>query len=113
MSRAARVYLVTCAALVGFALAYALPPYTSLPNLFYDAVHRRYLWGNRPEPTQLGYFGQILYGFAGALVAGLAAFVATARRRKDATESTKALAAAWALAFLVLVGAYFTWQNWP
>ena len=113
MSRAARAQLVICAALIGYAILYAVPPFSRLPNLLYDAPARRFLLGNRPVPVQLGYFGQLLYGAAGALGFGVVTYAVTARREREPSPSTQALFAAWALTFFTLVGVYFTWQNWP
>ncbi len=106
-----RAYLAVCAAAIGFALGYALPVYARLPNLYYDAIARRFTFGAWPGPLPLGYFGQIAWGVAGGAVGG-AAGALLARRRARSVASLQ-LAAAWALTALALVAAYFTWNNWP
>ncbi|MSP58963.1 MAG: hypothetical protein EXR72_01250 [Myxococcales bacterium] len=105
-----RAYLAACAAAVGFALGYALPVYAHLQNLYYDPIARQLLVGAWPGPVPMGYLGQILYGLGAALIAvGIIRVVV--RRAPSATVI--ALAGAWALTAIVLVGAYFTWNNWP
>lgn len=113
MTRESRGYLAVCAALVGFALAYALPGYARLPNLYYDPVARRFFVGLAPGPVPLGYFGQIGYGLVGAAIFALAIGLGTRFLRREPSRETIGLAAAWALTFLLLVGAYLTWNNWP
>jgi hypothetical protein len=109
---APRAYLAGCAAIIGFALGYALPAFGRLANLYYDPIARRFLVGARPGPLPMGYLGQVLWG-AGCALAGAGATWAVVGRRRAPSESSLGLAAAWALTALVLVGAYFTWNNWP
>ncbi len=105
-----RAYLIACGAAIGFALGYSLPIFARLPNLFYDPIARRFLWTITPGAVAIGYFGQLCYGLAGALggsgLAGLAA-------RRPPSDSMIELGGAWVLTLLTLVGAYFTWGNWP
>lgn len=110
MTRGA-AYLVACAALIGAALGYALPSFTHLPSLFYDPLARSFFVGGRTGSIPMGYYGQILWGAAGALVAG--ALVAVAYRRREPSDTAVGLAAAWAVTAVCLVGIYFTWNNWP
>ena len=113
MKAAARVYFMTCAALVGFALAYALPIYARLPHHNYDPVARRWAWAVNLGPIPMGYVGQIVWGIAGALISGGVAGVALSRFRGEPSERAYGLWAAWSLTALLLVMAYFTWNNWP
>ena len=55
----------------------------------------------------------MLYASAAALVFAAATFAALALRRRAPGEQAIGLAAAWALTAVALVGAYFTWNNWP
>ena len=113
LATAARAYFIACAALVGFALSYTLPIYAQLPHHFYDPVNRRWRLAVRLGPIPMGYVGQIVWGVAGALIAGGIASIIVARLRQEPSERAYGLWAAWALSALVLVGAYFTWNNWP
>lgn len=113
MNARSRVYLVGCAALIGYAIGYALPAYARLPSLYYDPLARRFLFGARPGPLPMGYLGQVIDGVLGGLVAASVVALATMRGRAEPGESSLGLAAAWALTALALVGAYFTWNNWP
>jgi hypothetical protein len=112
VSRAERVYFVVCAAAIGFSLAYAMPIYAHLRIYYYDAITRQWLWTNNAGPLPMGYYGQQLWGLAGALLsAGIASLVT--RFRGAASDRAHLLWGAWALTSLVIVVGYFTWNNWP
>ena len=106
-------YAAGCAAAIGGALGYALPAYAHLPNLYYDPIARRFLFGGRPGAIPMGYYGQLVYALASALLCSAATYALVARRKQPAGSQSIGLAAAWALTALGLVAAYFTWNNWP
>jgi hypothetical protein len=106
------VYFAACAAIIGFALFYALPIYARLIRPYYDPIARRWFLADHAPPIPMGYVGQLLWAVAGALVCGGVAYALTARGRAP-SERAHSLAATWALSALVIVGAYFTWNNWP
>ena len=107
--KAGRNFVIGCAALIGFALAYALPSFARLPKLFYDPLARRWLWSNGPGALPISYYGVILYGIAGAVIcAAIARFI-----KANPADRGFALGAAWALTAPVLVMAYYAWNNWP
>lgn len=109
--RGTRLAAVGAAALIGFALAYALPIYGRLPLVQYDPVARR-LFVAPPVPgLPLVYYGLLVWGLAGAAVAALLA--AIVQRSKSPSRGALELLAAWTFTALLLVGAYFTWNNWP
>jgi hypothetical protein len=110
----ARLYAAVCAAVIGYCLAYGAAEYAKLPRPLYDPVHRVVSVTRRPPPgfaITMGYFGQIVWGIAGGLVAAALGWLAGPRllRRGDAF----ALWAGWALLALLVVGAFFTYANWP
>ena len=112
MERSERIYFVACAAVIGFALGYALPIYAHLPHHYYDAVHHRWLWTATTGPVPMGYYGQQLWAIAGALLsAGIASLVT--RFVSAPSERAYLLWGAWALTALGVVLGYFTWNNWP
>jgi hypothetical protein len=107
-----RVYFVSCAALIGFAICYALPIYAHLPLHYYDGVAHRWLWTAAAGPLPMGYYGEQAWGIAGALLcAGIASVIT--RLMKPPSERAYVLWGAWALTALVVVLGYFTWNNWP
>lgn len=112
-TRGDRVFFTACAALIGYALAYALPVYARLPRTFYDPVARRWQWAENLGPIPMGYVGQVLWGAFGALVCALAADLIVSRRKRAPSERAFALWTAWTLTALAVITAYFTWNNWP
>jgi hypothetical protein len=106
----ARAYFAGTSALIGFAIAYALPIYARLPHAFYDPIARRWLWTRVAGPIPMGYVGQLEWGVAGAVLAGA---LAAALVRREPSERAYGLFAAWALTAIAIVIGYFTWNNWP
>lgn len=113
MSRAARIYFISCAGLIGYALAYTMPSYAHLPHLFYDPSTRKWLFATNLGPIPMGYVGQAIWGVAGALIAGGIAGVITSRMRHEPSQQAWSLWGAWALTAFAIVMAYFAWNNWP
>ena len=107
-----RGFLVVSAALIGWAVGYALPIYARLPSLHYDPLAGRWFAGARPGPQAMGYYGQMAWGLVGAFVGAVAALL-VARAGLRLTSSRLGLMAAWALTAIGLVGAWFTFSNWP
>jgi hypothetical protein len=108
-----RVFYATCAGLVGFALMYTLPIYARLTRTFYDPVARRWFLADHATPIPMGYYGQIVWGVAGALIAAGVAMVVASRSKSAPSARGFALGAAWTLTAIVIVLGYFTWNNWP
>ena len=108
-----RVFYATCAALVGFVLMYTLPIYARLPRTFYDPVARRWFFAVNATPIPMGYVGQIIWGIAGALVAGGLAMMLASRKKDAPSDRAFALGSAWTLTAIVIILGYFTWNNWP
>ena len=116
MTRAPRrAHLVVLSALLSFAVGYALPAVSAVPNLYYDPIAREFLVGERPGPIPMGYLGQIAWGLCFALAGGVIAFAFGRRAAADAAGDGRAasLVTAWALSALLLAGAWLTWNNWP
>ena len=105
-----RVFLASCAALIGYALCYALPIYARLPRIFYDPIARHFFIAAGSTPIPMGYWGQILWAMGGALASAGVTLV-LARRPPSARAFT--LGAAWTLTTIAIVLGYFTWNNWP
>jgi len=102
-----------CGAVIGFAIMYTLPIYARLPRTFYDPVARRWFFAANSTPIPMGYVGQIIWGIAGALIAGGIAMMIGARMRSAPSDRAFALGSAWTLTAIVIVLGYFTWNNWP
>jgi hypothetical protein len=113
MTRGARIYFAGCAALIAYALCYALPIYARLPRPFYDPIGHRWLFTAAAGPIPMGYVGQILYGAIAALAAAALTQLVCRRVRSQPSSETFGLFAAWTLTVVGIVGGYFTWNNWP
>ena len=109
----ARALYGVCAGLIGFVLFYTLPIYARLPRTFYDPVALRWFFAARATPIPMGYLGQIVWGIAGALVAGGVAMAIASRQKRGPSERAFVLGAAWTLTAIAIIIGYFTWNNWP
>lgn len=98
------------AGLIAFALGYALPIYARLPRPFYDPLARRWFIAGAAPPIPMGYWGQIAWATALALIVAATAKLLT---RKPPSARAWPLVAAWTLTALAVVAGYFTWNNWP
>ena len=111
------VFYGVCAAIVAFAFMYTLPIYARLPRTFYDPLARRWFVASSAPPVPMGYWGQIVWGIAGALIAGGGVMMLTARKKNAPpvrpSERAFALGTAWTLTMIAIVLGYFTWNNWP
>jgi hypothetical protein len=107
---AGRAFLAVCGALIGWSLGYALPTYARLSRAFYDPIARHWFWGRSTAPIPMGYAGQLLWALGCALVSGALGWLLG---RKTPSARAYALGSAWALTALVIIAAYFTWNNWP
>ena len=110
------VFFGVCAAIVGYALLYTLPIYARLPRTFYDPLARRWFVASSASSVPMGYYGQIVWGIAGALiVSGVVMMLTSRRARAGATAPDRAFAlgTAWTLTTIAIVLGYFTWNNWP
>ncbi len=108
------VYVAACAGVIAFCLAYGLVDYAHIPRLFHYQAERELRLEARGEgPAPAGYVGLWTWALvAGALAAG-AAYLAVRARRRPIGDSTLVLWLAWSMTAFALVGAYFTWNNWP
>ncbi|HTM21456.1 MAG TPA: hypothetical protein VL172_13140 [Kofleriaceae bacterium] len=113
MPRWQRSYLVLCAAVIGFALAYFACDFGGWTRLAYDPWARSWRWTDRPTPFDSLYWGTILWGLAGAAAFAAVAWLACRRAGRELSARWNLLAAAWALTAFAFIGLYFTWNLWP
>jgi len=109
-----RTYVVACAAVIGFALAYALCDYAGWPRAVYapleGAVHLE------PPPigrNEVGYLGVVAWGAGGAALAALLAFGFGRVAGRPLSSRALRILGAWALTAVLLAGAFHTWSLWP
>ena len=113
MKSADRSYFSGCAALIGFAIGYALPSYARLPRPFYDPIARDWHFVVKMGPIPMGYVGLIAWGVVCAIVAGGLAHLITGGIKREPTERAHVLWGAWAMSAVAIVLGYFAWNNWP
>jgi hypothetical protein len=83
-----------------------------IPLPILDPTTDSWLWGGRPSPAQMRYYGQL--GFA--LIVGLAVSAPLGwwwRDQPSTTTPTDRLYAGWAGVACALCLAYYAWHNWP
>ena len=114
MPRWQRIYLAACAGVIGYAVAYVLSDFASLPRLTY--FPRRHAWHlieRTTDPAPMAYYGMLLWGGGGALVAAALVALATTRARRPLPRRWLQLAGGWAITAVALAAAYFAWNLWP
>lgn len=114
MPRWQRIYLASCAGIIGYALAYVMCSYGGWPRLTYYPLERQWrfvVMADRPEP--MSFLGMVLWGAGGAAVGIALALVAARWARAPLAARWLNLAGAWALTAVGLGAAYYTWSLWP
>jgi hypothetical protein len=114
MPRWQRAYVAACAAVIGYCLMYAGATYGRLPKLTYYQIDHLWKWQKRPEgPVPSAFVGLWVWALVAGIVAGAAAWALGALRKRPIGERGLTLAMAWAATAFVVVGGYYTWNNWP
>lgn len=109
-----RTYLVACAAVIGFALAYALCDYAGWPRAVYAPLEGSVRLERPPiGRDEVGYLGMVGWGAGGALVAGLLALAFARALRRPISPRWLRILGAWAITAVLLAGAFHTWSLWP
>jgi hypothetical protein len=109
-----RVYLVACAAVIGFALAVVLCQFAGWPRYTYHPYRRTGAWlppgGSQVTST---YLGVVAWGVIGALVAGVAALAGSGFARAPLSTRALSLVGGWALTAVALAAGFALWMLWP
>ena len=109
-----RVFLLACAGVIGYALAYVLCDFAAWPRLTYFPDEGGWRFTTRlPGGVPMNYVGTVLWGVGGGAVAVAAAAVATRVFDRPAPAVLLRLAGAWAVTAAGFAGAYFLWNLWP
>jgi hypothetical protein len=109
-----RIYLVVCAAVIGYALAYTVCDYAPWPRLTYFPDRRAWELLDRPSsPVPMNYVGTVAWGIGGACVGALLGWATGAALRRELPQRWITLAGAWALTAAGMAGAYYLWNLWP
>ena len=109
-----RRFVIICAGVIGFCLAYATCDYAELPRLAYLPMdHSWTVVSGSAGPAASGYLGTVLWGVAGAALATGLTAAATHLVRRELSARAIDLARAWAVAAFLFAGSYFTWKEWP
>jgi hypothetical protein len=109
-----RTYLVACAAVIGFAVAYALCDWAGWPRLIYAPVEGSLRMDHPPAGRdEISYLGMVAWGAGGAVVASIGALAALRFIRRPVASRWLRIFGAWALTAVLLAGAFHTWSLWP
>lgn len=107
-------YAIACAGIIGWCLAYAFASWNRWTRLYYDPLERAWSWRTAaPSPVPIDYWGLVLWGVGGAVVAIGVTLVAAAAWRRPVPRAVRTLLGAWALTAFLYGGTYFTWTLWP
>jgi len=109
-----RKFVVICAGVIGFCLAYATSDYAEWPRLAYLPLDHSWTVISGPaSPVASGYLGSVLWGVGGAAVGAGLVWLASRFLRRELSVRAIDLARAWAIAAFLFAGTYFTWKEWP
>ncbi len=109
-----RGFVAACAGIIAHALTYAATTYGHLPKATYYQLDRLWRFEVRAQGTvPSGYVGMWIWALLAGLIAGSATWVAMRWRSKPIGEASLSLAMAWAGTAFVIVGGYYSWNNWP
>jgi len=114
MPRWQRIYLAACGGVIGYVIAYVASDFAAWPRLTY--FPRRHAWAvvaRAGAPAPMAYYGMLLWGIGGALVAAAIVLLATWGARRAVAPRWLHLFGAWAMTAVVLAAAYFAWNLWP
>jgi hypothetical protein len=112
MSKKYAVYVTSCAAIIVFALAVALPAFVDIPVLWYRPVDRTWSFDVHASGIAMDFFGRCLFATAASGI-GAAISYAIARRvcRHDPARATTAVLCVWAIAITLIVIAFVSWRQ--
>jgi len=114
MPRWQRIYLAVCGGVIGYVLAYVVSDFARLPRAtYFPREHAWHVVERVDSPAPMAYYGMLLWGLGGALVAAALVALATKLARAPLARRWLQLAGAWAITAVVFAGAYFTWNLWP
>jgi hypothetical protein len=114
MPRWQRIYLAACGGIIGYAIAYVASDFGPLPRATYDArAHSWSMVGRSLDPEPMAYYGMLLWGLSGAIVAAAIVLLATRWFPRELPARWLHLAGGWAATAVALGSAYFLWNLWP
>lgn len=108
-----RRFVIACAAVIGYCVAYVVCDFGGFSKLTYDPLDRTWFFTDQPTPIAMGYLGIVLWGLGGAAVASAIAYVATRLLDRELPGQVNNLMGAWALTAFAYAGVYYTWGLWP
>ena len=108
MERKHAVYLGLCAAVIGFALAFAFPAFSPTRVLWYYPLKHEWHFELKSNDLAMDWYGRVLLAaIVGAISFGAGYFFF---RRQKASERTLSLFAAWSATALIISMSLFTYQ---
>ena len=104
-----RFVIATCA-VIGGAFAYAACDWGQWRRLTYLPITHELVWHAPAGAVAIVYPGTVLWGLGGAITGALVGVVLAGR---PWSARVLQLFGGWAIAAIVLAGAYYTWSLWP
>lgn len=114
MPRWQRVYVIGCAAAVGYCLLYTACDFGAWPRLTYFQVERTWQFtAATRSPLPSNYLGTVLWGVIGGAAAAAAAWAACRMRKTPIDQRWVNLWGGWAMTAFGFGCAYYLWNLWP
>lgn len=113
MPRAQRAYLIAVCAVIAGAFAYGACEWGRWPRLVFAPLGDGWSLASQPSPTTTSYLGVVAWGVSGAICGAAVGAILSRVFDRPWRESTLRLFGAWAIAAILLCGAYFTWSLRP
>jgi hypothetical protein len=112
MPRDQRAYVIAMCAIIGGAFAYAACEWGSWPRITYLPLQGE-LTLDAGRGIAMVYPGIVAWGLGGLVCGALVGALLCRAAPRPWPDRALHLFGAWALAAVLLAGAYFTWGLWP
>ncbi len=111
MSSKYATHLAVCVATIAFALAYTVPAFIPVPQLWYHPVERVWTFGVHANGIAMDFYGRCLFSaVVSPLAAALMYVFARCLAGREPSSRIVALFTFWAIGLPVLVIAFCIWR---
>lgn len=109
-----RIFVIACACVIGYSLAYTLSDFGQWPKLTYFPYEGEWAWFRVPPgPVPMPYVGMVFWGVVGGAGCAVVAAGSCHVRKTPISDTMLRLWGGWSLSAFAFAGLYFTWNLWP